>query len=264
MAPETGPEAEKFWTEAETLGRALAAALDYYQVLGLPGLPVQLPPLPRPAAGSGSPAPKAPTREAPAREAPAREATARWAGGARDLDSLAELTTNCRACPRGRNRAGTPAFGRGADRPLLALVGLEPGLYEGPEAALLAAILEKGLKLDRFYLTSILKCPPGPEENPAELAEALSACQAIALRELALLAPQVVLALGETPGRVLTGQPEAPLGLLRNRAFRLEDPPGAWLRVTFSLEQMLDLPDLKLEAWKNDFLKIKKVLDKLI
>jgi hypothetical protein len=52
---------------------------------------------------------------------------------------------------------------------------------------------------------------------------------------------------------------------LRNRAFRLEDPPpGAWLRVTFSLEQMLALPDLKLEAWKADFLKIKRVLDKLI
>jgi uracil-DNA glycosylase family 4 len=146
----------------------------------------------------------------------------------------------------------------------LALVGLDPGMYEGPEAALLAAILGKGLKLDRFYLTSILKCPAGPEESPAELAEALSACLPVTLRELALLAPQVVLALGEAPGRSLTGQPEAPLGLLRNRAFRLEDPPGAWLRVTFSLEQMLALPDLKLEAWKADFLKIKRVLDKPI
>jgi DNA polymerase len=259
MALATGPlpEAEDFWIEAETLGRALAAALDYYQVLGLPGLPVQLPPLPAPRpSGRG-------LSDEPA-ENPAREAAAYWAGAARDLESLAGLTANCRACPRGRNRAGTPAFGRGAERPLLALVGLDPGLYEGPEAALLAAVLEKGLKLDRFYLTSILKCPPGPGESPAELAEALSACQAVMLRELALLAPQVVLALGETPGRVLTGQPEAPLGLLRNRAFRLEDPPGAWLRVTFSLEQMLALPDLKLEAWKNDFLKIKKVLDKLI
>jgi uracil-DNA glycosylase family 4 len=143
-------------------------------------------------------------------------------------------------------------------------VGLDPGLFEGPEGDLLAAILEKGLKLARFYVTPVLKCPPGPEESPAELAQALSACLPVTLRELALLTPQVVLALGETPGRLLTGQAEAPLGLLRNRAFRLEDPPGAWLRVTFSLEQMLALPDLKREAWKSDFLKIKKVLDKLV
>jgi len=253
MTPEAGalPEAENFWLEAETLGRALAATLEYGLVLGLTGLPVHLPP-PRPAK-TPPPPPSAPAEPGPG-------LPARWAGTARDLASLAGLTATCRACPRGAARSGQPAFGRGAAQPLLVLVGLDPGLYEGPEADLLAAILEKGLKLDRFYLTSILKCPPGPGESPAELAEALSACLPVTLRELALLAPQVVLALGETPGRSLTGQPETPLGLLRHRAFRLEN--GAWLRVTFSLEQMLALPDLKREAWKADFQKIQKVLDK--
>jgi len=263
---ESLPEIINFWLEAETLGRALAAALEYGQVLGLPGLSIQVPP-PRPAAVALPPGPSPPRPAAVALPPGAPPAPgqglppARWAGAARDLAGLANLTAKCRACPRGPARSGEPAFGRGADRPLLVLVGLDPGLYEGPEAGLLAAILEKGLKLDRFYLTTILKCPPGPEESPAELAEALSACLPVTLRELAILAPQVVLALGETPGRGLTGQPEAPLGLLRHRAFRL-DPPGAWLRVTFSLEQMLALPELKLEAWKADFLKIKKVLDK--
>jgi uracil-DNA glycosylase family 4 len=146
------------------------------------------------------------------------------------------------------------------------LVGPDPGIYQGPEADLLAAILEKGLELDPagFYTTSILKCPAGPGESPAELAEALGTCLAVTLGELALLAPRVVLALGETPGRGLTGQPETPLGLLRGKAYRLEVPPGAWLRVTFSLEQLLAEPDLKREAWKADFLKVKRALDKLI
>ena len=238
-------EPEDFWQEAETLGRALAATLAYYQVLGVEGLSIS--------------SPSAPPDES---EPAARPDL--WAPAARDLDHLAWLTAGCRACPRARAREGEPAFGRGAPRPRLVLVGLDPGLFDGPEAALLATILEKGLKLapDQFYLTSILKCPAGPEEDPAELAEALSACLAVTLRELALLRPQVILALGETPGRALTGQEGIPLGLLRDRTFRLDDE--AWLRVTFSLEQLLASPDLKLEAWKTDFLKIKKVLDKTI
>ena len=260
MPPEDGPfpEAGIFWAEAETLGRALAATLDYCQVLGLEGLPVQPPP-PRPAAGPESPG--QPGRNGTPAAGPGEPA--RWAPAVRDLAGLAGLTAACRACPRGRARSGDPVLGRGSDHPLLVLVGLDPGLHEGPEADLLAAILEKGLKLAPagFYVTSLLKCPPGPEEGPAELAEALSACLAVTLRELAILAPKVVLALGEAPGRGLTGQPGTPLGLLRHRAFRLEDPPGAWLRVTFSLEQLLATPALKLEAWKTDFLKIKKVLD---
>ena len=249
-------ETEDFWTEAETLGRALAAALDYGRTLGLPGLPI--PPLPsEPAAETRAPAPLAD-------ESDDLAAPATWAKAARDLTHLAGLTSSCRACPRGRARSGNPAFGRGSERPLLVLVGTDPGQYEGPEADLLAAILEKGLKLDRVYVTSILKCPAGPEESRAELAEALGACLPITLRELTLLAPRVVIALGETPGRGLTSQPEAPLGLLRHRAFSLEDPPGAWLRVTYSLEQLLAEPDLKSDAWQTDFLKVKRVLDKLI
>ena len=250
-------EASEFWAEAATLGRALVAALDYGRLLGFPGLPVQLPHLP-PAAG-----PETAARPVGGSIDPGTPA--HWAKAARDLARLAGLAAGCRACPRGRARSGDPAFGRGSDQPLLVLVGPDPGLYEGPEADLLAAILEKGLKLDPagFYITSVLKCPAGPEESRAELAEALSACLAITLRELTLLTPRVVLALGETPGRVLAGRPETPLGLLRGQAYRLEDPPGAWLRVTFSLEQLLAAPDLKLEAWK-DFRKVKNGLDKLI
>jgi len=248
-------EAEDFWAEAETLGRALAATLNYAQGLGLAGLPVKLPPL-GPAAGLGPTAgPKSPDA--------APGAPAHWAPKARDLASLAGLASRCRACPRGRTRSGDPAFGRGSAQPHLVLVGSDPGIHEGPEADLLAAILEKGFQLDpsRFYITSILKCPAGSEE--AEPAEALSACLAVTFRELALLAPRVILALGETPGRSLTGQPGTPLGLLRDSTFHLEDPPEAWLRVTFSLEQLLATPDLKQEAWK-DFRKVKNVLDKLI
>jgi len=249
-------ELEDFWQEAETLGRALAATLAYYQVLGVEGLSMPLPSAPP---DKSEPAPPL------SGESPATLSPALWVPAARDLDHLAELTADCRACPRGQARKGEPAFGRGAARPRLVLVGLDPALYDdGPEAALLATILEKGLKLtpDQFYLTSILKCPSGPEEEPAELAEALSACLAVTLRELSLLKPQVVLALGETPGRALTGQQSIPLGLLRDRTFRLDDE--AWLRVTFSLEQLSASTDLKLEAWKTDFLKIKKVLDKMI
>jgi DNA polymerase len=266
MPTESGPllETEFFWAEAEALGRSLSAGLDYGQVLGLEGLPVQLsPPSPEPGPAEREREPETPARPSGESPNPDPGLPARWAPAARDLAHLAELTARCQACPRGRARSGDPAFGRGAARPRLALVGPDPGIYEGPEADLLAAILEKGLKLapTGFYVTSILKCPPGPGESQAELAEAISTCLAVTFRELALLAPRVVLALGETPGRGLTGQPETPLGLLRNRAFRLEDPPGAWLRVTFSLEQMLATPEIKLEAWKTDFLTTKKVLD---
>jgi hypothetical protein len=135
--------ADDFWAEAETLGRILAATLDYYQYQVLEGLPVQLPP-PGPVADLKG-RDKFPGRHS-------QGDPAHWAPAARDLTRLAELTAGCRACPRGQTRDnGEPAFGRGSDRPLLVIVGQDPGLYEGPEADLLAAILEKGLKLDQAH-----------------------------------------------------------------------------------------------------------------
>jgi uracil-DNA glycosylase family 4 len=145
-------------------------------------------------------------------------------------------------------------------------VGAEPNFYDnnGPEAELLAAILTKGLKLppDHVYLTALLKCPPQPNESQADRAEAASACLAETRRELARLAPKIVLALGEAAGAGLTGRDGEPLGLLRTRTFTRPDLPGAWLRVTFGLDQMLEAPEIKRAAWRDDFLKIKKFLDK--
>ncbi len=254
--------------EADALGRALRAQLEYFETLGVTGWPRDLLP-PRPPARPRAAAPSSPARpSAPAPPAaPRRPETAEadhpalWAPTAPDRAELERRVAACQACPLARVRSSAPAPGRGSDHPRLAVVGPDPGLHGGPRGELLSAMLGKGLELspDEYYITSLAKCsPPDGDEPPLP---AVRACRPVLLRELALTRPPIVLALGELTGRQLTGR-EEPLGLLRPASHPIEGLAGVWLRVTYGLDHLMDSIELKREAWK-DLLKIKQALGRL-
>ncbi|MDR2947221.1 MAG: hypothetical protein LBV79_10825 [Candidatus Adiutrix sp.] len=269
MSAENQPAPDTFWAEAEFLGRAALAQLEYFEALGVTGLPVEIP-LPAAARSPERPAP-APNKPAaagaerrssrptsPPPEKPAAESAPRlWAPKCPSLADLAEGAARCRACAFA---AEAPQLGRGSASPLIALVGSDPSMFEGEKAVLLSGIIEKGLKLSppEYYVTSLTRCLP-PDGGGDERSEAV--CAPIVLRELALLRPKVVLALGSGPGRHLSGSAD-PVGLLRARTHLIDGLEGAFLRVTFGLGHMVSAPEIKKEAWK-DIQKIIPGLDKL-
>lgn len=243
------PGSEVFRAEVTALGRALARYLEYFEILGAEGLPVTL------AAGRAPAAEQALAAERPAPES--------WGvvSVAKSLPELAALITFCRDC----SSCSIPVPGRGAARAPFVVVGLDPSLYEGAKAELLAGILEKGLQLPRefYYVTTLLKCSPVAGAVTGANEAAARRCLPLLHRELSLIKPKIVLALGEAVGVHLSGLQE-PLGLLRFCSHPMVGLEGAWLRVTFELEQMLEEPAIKKEAWLSDIKIIKKVLEKFL
>ena len=273
-SPPASPEA--FWNEAEVLGRALAVQLEYFEALGVTEVPAALMPPPSPGGIEGKTVssgaqpkkkPVTPPRPAPAAQEtppPARDdAPAIWAAVSPSLADLAEKTSRCRACPLAPAPPAQPLFGRGALSPLIVLVGPDPSIFEGEKAGLLTGIIEKGLKLDpeEYYITSLVRCGLTDEADASAEKKTITACGPILKRELALLKPKVVLAMGSKAGRFLSGSTD-PVGLLRSKTRTVEGLEGAWLRVTFGLSHMLSSVEIKKEAWK-DIQKIIPGLNKL-
>ncbi|MDR2826863.1 MAG: hypothetical protein LBV77_02285 [Candidatus Adiutrix intracellularis] len=247
------PGSEVFRAEVTALGRALARYLEYFEILGAEGLPVNL------VAGRAL----AEQTLAVERSATERSVTEPWGmvRVAKSLPELAALVTFCRDCPS----CSIPVSGRGAARAPFVVVGLDPSLYEGAKAELLTGILEKGLQLSRefYYVTTLLKCSPMGGAVAGAIEAAARRCLPLLHRELSLIKPKIVLALGEAVGAHLSGLQE-PLGLLRFCSHPLAGLEGAWLRVTFELGQMLEEPAIKKEAWLSDIKIIKKVLEKIL
>lgn len=285
--------AEDYWNEAESLGWALVDCLEYFEALGVDRLPAELSPPP----AASTPMPRSAARALPPAgrtgghsEAGSARAVERagqagaeavknrgsaapgrpeergdpglWASAASGPEDLDRLIGQCRACPLGRSGLTVPVAGRGSTRPLLMVVGPTPAIYEGPNGDLLTAMIEKGLKLsaDDYYLTSLVKCLP-PDEH-ADFTRADAFCRPFLLRQLALLAPKIVLALGKKPGQQLSGLEDEPLGLLRPRSHKVAGMESVWLRVTYGLEDIQASLKIKETAWQ-DLLRMRPGLQKL-
>lgn len=242
MSSEHPYSAAEFWQEAEALGRAAQVSLEYLQAMGLEALDIALA-SPSPAAPKPLPRQAGPKAAAPPPPRPQGEKVAA-----------------CQGCLLGRERPAPPLTGRGSPKPVIVFVAESPAVFEGEAAKLLAAMIENGLKLapDDFYITSLLKCPVDEGDFPEAAA---ARCLPGLERELSRLKPSIVLALGKWPGRFLSGQPGEHLLMLRQKTYAL---PGlkAWLRVTYSLDELLATPELKKEAWK-DLQKLIPVITKL-
>ena len=127
----------------------------------------------------------------------------------------------CTACPtiRGYRKFPGPAHGRRDGR--FVLVGEAPGIasiekgrqWTGAGGMILRREIRRlGLDLeDLFYLTNAVKCwpaAPGPRAgNRSPLAREAARCAPFLARELAALAPEVILAVGAVAARAVTRGP---------------------------------------------------------
>ena len=100
----------------------------------------------------------------------------------------------------------------------------------------------------QVFLTNALKCRPTGSSNPT--AEELSRCEPYLLRQIALVKPKVVVAMGRYAVQSLLHSTE-PLGKLRGRVHRAHGAPDVPVVVTFHPTYLLRNADDKARAWDD-------------
>jgi uracil-DNA glycosylase family 4 len=156
---------------------------------------------------------------------------------AAELARLATEAEACRSCALGGTRTKA-VFGVGNPTADLMFVGEAPGFHEdqqgepfvGAAGQLLTKLIEQRLGLQRsdVYIANVLKCrPPGNRDPlPAEV----EACKPFLARQLKLIEPRLVVALGNFAAKLLTGSSQG-ITRLRERSFNLKN--GTPLMCTF-------------------------------
>lgn len=200
-----------------------------------------------PAAPIAPAAPPAPAKVVPV-VAVAHGAAADWAA------HLAQVQA-CQACDLAQQRAavllaqGEPTTARWLFVAAHPSSQAEPGLVLPPEQHALWQAMGHALGLPpaAMMLTALTKCVPAPGHWPGQAHEI--ACQPHGRDTVALLRPDVVIALGaHVARRLLQLPPETPLGALRGQVHRYHGTP---LVVTHALDALLTRHADKAQAWED-------------
>jgi len=178
------------------------------------------------------------------------------------LAALEQEIIDCQACPLGASRTNL-VFGVGSPEADLVFVGEAPGEEEdrqgipfvGRAGQLLTKIIVSGMKMRRedVYICNILKCRPPGNRNPA--ASEIFHCLPFLERQLGIIQPKVVCALGAVAAQTLLNTDD-PIGRLRGR---WHDWRGTPMMVTYHPAYLLRTPSAKAKVWSD----IKQVMAKL-
>ncbi len=173
------------------------------------------------------------------------------AGG--DWESLAGQVAACQLCALAGSRTQT-VFGVGHRNADWMIVGEAPGAEEdrrgepfvGRAGQLLDEMLRAvGLARDSVFIANILKCRPPNNRDPKQ--EEADACRDYLNRQIALIQPKVILAVGRIAAQQLLGRDD-PVGRLRGQRHNVDDIPVV---VTYHPAYLLRRPSEKGRAWTD-------------
>ena len=182
-----------------------------------------------------------------------------------DLEALEERVSSCTLCPlcEGRNRT---VFGSGDPKAKIVFIGEAPGREEdlrgepfvGRAGQLLTKILASvGFTREEVYITNILKCRPPENRDPNE--KEVRACKPYLKRQIELLDPALICALGRVAGQNLLER-NASLSVLRQHIHYYEDVRAI---VTYHPAALLRNPNLKRAAWE-DIQETRRIYDEAL
>ncbi|MDB5767554.1 MAG: polymerase, bacteriophage-type [Collimonas fungivorans] len=179
---------------------------------------------------------------------------------AMDWTQLQTAVAGCTACGLCHGRKNT-VFGVGDSKAKWLFIGEGPGRNEdiqgepfvGPAGKLLDNILlAMGLKRgDNAYIANVVKCRPtdgtGRDRPPA--ADEVAACMPYLQRQIELIQPTILVALGKTAALSLLGlDPATPVSKLRGTVHRYADRP---LVVTYHPAYLLRQLGDKGKVWSD-------------
>jgi uracil-DNA glycosylase family 4 len=181
---------------------------------------------------------------------------------AASLADVATLVAGCTKCKLCESRTHTVP-GEGPVDARLVVVGEGPGRTEdetgrpfvGKAGELLTKILAAiDLPRERVFICNVVKCRP--PENRLPQYDEIAACVPYLFRQLELLKPRVILAMGGTAAQTLLNTKQS-LGALRNQVHRFRGMP---VIVTYHPAALLRNPNWKRPTW-DDVRIARRLLD---
>jgi DNA polymerase len=181
-----------------------------------------------------------------------------------ELAELGRTVSGCELCGLHSTRRHT-VFGVGAAAARCMVIGEAPGAEEdrrgepfvGRAGGLLNAML-RAIDLERadVYIANIIKCRPPDNRDPRP--EEVAACGPYLRRQIELVEPMVILAVGRVAAQNLLGS-STPIGKMRGREYRYADT-GIPVVVTYHPAYLLRSPLEKRKVW-DDLCRARSLLE---
>jgi len=193
-------------------------------------------------------------------------ADAKVAGKA--LAELEAVVSGCRRCELHSGRTRT-VFGTGDTRARCMIIGEAPGAEEdargepfvGRAGQLLNAMLRAiGMSRDAVYIANIIKCRPPKNRDPKP--EEMVACSPYLDRQISLVKPRVILAVGRVAAQHLLGSTTA-IGRMRGQSYfyeKCDDGARIPIVVTYHPAYLLRSPLEKRKSW-DDLRRVRQLLE---
>lgn len=179
---------------------------------------------------------------------------------------LDEIGPNCQRCKLAKLGRRQIVFGTGDPNAELMFIGEGPGADEdeqglpfvGRAGQLLNNMISAmGLKREQVYIANIVKCRPPGNRTPER--DECDTCSPFLMRQIRVVRPKVIVALGATAAKNLLGMNDS-MASLRGRFYDFspkrtltdtDEPFDCKLAVTYHPAFLLRDPRQKAEAWKD-------------
>ncbi len=180
-----------------------------------------------------------------------------------DLEQLKEFVYHCHLCDLAKRKTNY-VFGEGNVNAKLMFVGEGPGQREdelgrpfvGRSGELLTKIIETTLEMKRedVYIANVVKCRPPGNRVPNQ--EEADRCLPYLIKQISLIQPKVIVTLGATAYKYLTGDMETPISKIRGEVLEFAN---TLLVPTFHPSFLLRNPSAKRFVY-YDMKKVKALL----
>ncbi len=186
----------------------------------------------------------------------------------RALAELEAVVSGCRRCELHHGRTRT-VFGTGDVGARCMIIGEAPGAEEdargepfvGRAGQLLNAMLRAiGMSREGVYIANIVKCRPPKNRDPKS--EEMVACSPYLDRQISLVKPRVILAVGRVAAQHLLGS-TTPIGRMRGQSYFYEKCDGGAripIVVTYHPAYLLRSPLEKRKSWE-DLRRVRQLLE---
>ncbi len=167
------------------------------------------------------------------------------------LKDLQDEIGDCKRCRLSKGRKNI-VFGEGSPDTELIFVGEGPGREEdlqarpfvGNAGKVLTNLIKKmGLRRESVYIANIVKCRPPANRDPEE--DEITTCGPFLERQIEIIQPKVIIALGRISGQHLTGS-KLPISKLRGQFYSYK---GFSVMPTFHPAYLMRNPKDKWLTW---------------
>ena len=186
-------------------------------------------------------------------------------GNWKSLKDVYNEALNCKKCALHSSRKNV-VFGSGNEKADIMFIGEAPGYYEdiqgepfvGAAGKLLTKLLKSvELKREQVYIANVIKCRPPQNRDPS--AEEIDTCKEYLYAQIDFINPQIICTLGNFATKLILKK-NVGITSVRGKLFKVG---GRLVLPIYHPAAALYTPSY-LSSLKEDFITIKKVIDKRI